>query len=95
MLRYQVNCLLDRKDIVRVFRSNSLTSRCVQDCVMNDGVNSSREQNPSISCQILEHDVFLLGSRVGLWQCRIERPLGECHARDLRVFGWCHHQRQI
>jgi len=32
---------------------------------MNDGVNSSREQNPSISCQILERDVFLLGSRVG------------------------------
>ena len=72
MFRYQVNRLLGRNNIVCVFRSDSLTSCCVQNCVMNDGVNSSREQNPFISCQILERDVFLLCSRVALWKRRIE-----------------------
>ena len=58
MLRYQVNRLLSRNDIVSVLRSYSLTLRCVHDCVVNDGVNSSREQNPFISRQILEPYVF-------------------------------------
>ena len=77
MLRYQVNRLLRRNDVVRVFRSDSLTSSRVHDCVMNDGVNSAREQNPFIFCQILERDLFLLSSRMGLWKSRIERRQNE------------------
>ena len=95
MLRYQVNRLLSRNKFVGVFRSDSLTSCRVHDCAMNDGVNSSREQNPFISCQILEHYVFLLGGRVGLWENRIKRRHSEWHGRDLRVVRRCRHQRQI
>ena len=65
MLSYQVNCLLGCNDIVRVFRNDSLTLCCFHDCVMNEGVNPSREQNPVILCQILERYAFLLSGRVG------------------------------
>jgi hypothetical protein len=64
VLRYQVNRLLSRDDIVSALWSYSLTHCCVLDCVMNDGVNSSREQNPFISRQILERYALLLGSSV-------------------------------
>ena len=43
VLRYQVNRLLSRNNIVHVFRSDSLASCCVQNCVTNDGVNSPRK----------------------------------------------------
>jgi len=62
---------------------------------MNDGVNSSREQNPFIFRQILERDEFLLGSRVSLWESRIEMGLSECCGCDLRVVRRRGHQRQI
>ncbi len=95
MLRDQMNRLLSCNNVVRVFGADSLTSRRVHDCVMNDGVNSSRQQNPFIFCQVLEHDVFLLGSRVGLWENGIERRQSEWHGCDLRVLRRCRDQRQI
>jgi hypothetical protein len=42
VLRYQVDRLLSREDIVRALRSYSLTHCRVLDCFMNDGVNPSR-----------------------------------------------------
>jgi hypothetical protein len=90
---YQVNRLLGRNNVVHVFRSDSLTSCRIQNCVMNDGVNSSREQNPFISRQILERDEFLLSSRVGLWESRIEMSLSECRGCDLRIARRRRHQR--
>jgi hypothetical protein len=71
VFRYQVNRLLGCMNVVRVFRSDSLASRCLHDCVMNNWVNSSSKQNPVILCEILERDVFLLSSRVGLRECSI------------------------
>ena len=90
-----MNRLLSRNNVIRMFGSDSLTSCRVHDRVMNDRLNSSREQNPFIFCQILEHDVFLLGSRVGLWESRIERRQSEWYGRDLRVLRRCRHHGQI
>jgi len=92
VFRYQVHCLLGRNNVVCVCRSDSLTSCCAQNCVMNDGVNSSREKNPFIFCQVLECDEFLSGSRVGLWEGRIEMGLSKCCDRDLRVVRRRGHQ---
>jgi copper(I)-binding protein len=58
-----VKRLFSRNNVVRVFRSDSRTSFRIHDCAMNEGVNSMRQQNPFVVCQLLEHDVFLLGSR--------------------------------
>jgi hypothetical protein len=58
VFRYQVNCLFDGVNIVRMLRSNSLTLGRVQDCFMKDWMSSPRKQNPFVSCQILEGDVF-------------------------------------
>ena len=90
-----MNRLLSRNNVISMFGSDSLTSCRVHDCVMNDGLNSSREENPFIFCQIVEHDVFLLGSRVGLWESRIERRQSEWYGRDLTVLRRCRHQGQI
>ena len=95
MLRYQVNRLLGRNNIVGVFRSDSLSSCGIFDCVMNDGVNPSSEQYPVIFCQISERYAFLMGSRVGQGENRIERRGSEWHGRDLRVLRRCRHQRKI
>ena len=86
VLRYQVNRLLSRNNIVRVFRSDSLTSCGIHDCVMNDGVNSPCQQNPFVTCQILEQTVFLFGGWVGLRESRHRGRLGERHSRDLGSF---------
>ena len=80
---------------MRVSWSNSLPSCRGHDCVVNDGMKSSREQNPFIFCQILEQYVFLVGSRVGLWENGIEWRESEWHGRDLRVLRRCRHQRQV
>ena len=90
-----MNRLLSRNNVISMFGSDSLTSCRVHDCVMNDGLNSSREENPFIFCQIVEHDVFLLGSRVGLWESRIERRQSEWYGCDLTVLRRCRHQGQI
>jgi hypothetical protein len=95
MLRYQVSRLLSRNDVVRVFRTDSRMSSGVHDSVVNDGVNSAREENPIISRQISEGDVFLLGSRVGLRESCIERRQRKWHGRDLRVLRRRRYQRQI
>ena len=58
-------------------------------------VNSSRQQNPFIFRQILERYLFLLGSRVGLWENCIERSQSEWHGRDLGVLRRCRHQSQF
>jgi len=60
--------------------------------VMNDGVNSSREQNPFTFCQILELYLFLLSSRMGFRESRIERGQSEWRGRDLRVLRGCRDQ---
>jgi len=62
---------------------------------MNDGMNSSCEQNQLIFCQILERYLFLLSSRMRLWESRIERRQSEWCGLDLRVFRRCRHQGQI
>ena len=95
VLRYQMNRLLSGDDVIRMFRSDSLTSCHLQDRVMNNRVNSSREKNPFIFCEILEHQVFLLGSRMGLWESRIERRQSKWCGLDLIVFRRCRHQGKI
>ena len=95
MLRYQVNRLLWRNNVVCAFRSNSLTSCRGHDCIVNDWMNSAREQNPFIFCQILEREVFFLDSRVALWKSRIERRQNEWRGLDLRVLRRCRHQGQV
>ncbi|MGB0048066.1 MAG: hypothetical protein WBP70_11495, partial [Terriglobales bacterium] len=77
MLRYQVNRLLWRNNVMRSLRSNSLTSCRIHDCVMDDWMNSAREQNPFIFCQILERELFLFGSRVVFRKNRIQRRQSE------------------
>jgi len=62
---------------------------------MNDGVNSSREQNPFISRQILERYALLVGNRVSQRQNHTYRRLGECNGGDLRSFRGRRYQRQI
>ncbi len=66
MLRYQVNCFLSGEDIVRVLRSDALTLCRVHDCVTNDGMSSPSKQNPFVFCQVLERNVLLFSSYVGL-----------------------------
>ena len=56
---------------------------------MNDGVDSSREEDPFVSCQILERDEFLLSGCVGLRESRIEMGLSECFGCDLKIV-WRH-----
>src|ERR1035437_10987611 len=95
MLRYQVNCFLGGKDIVRVLWSNALTLCRVHDCVTKDGMSSPGQENPFVFCQVLESNVFLLSSCVGLRECGIEMRSSECRSRDPRAFGRCCHQRHI
>src|ERR1035441_8988292 len=95
MLRYQVNCFLSGKDIVRVLRSDALTLCRVHDCVTNDGMSSPSKQNPFVFCQVLERNVFLLSSYVSLRECGIEMRLSECRSRDPRALRGCRHQCQI
>ena len=80
---------------MRSLRSNSLTSCRIHDCVMDDWMNSAREQNPFIFCQILEREVLFLGRGVALWKSGIERRQHEWRGFDLRVFRRCRHQCQI
>jgi hypothetical protein len=58
-------------------------------------MNSAREENPFISCQILEREVLFLGRGVALWKSGIERRQREWCGLDLRVFWRCCHQGQI
>src|SRR3984957_5127963 len=89
VFRYQMNCLFDCVNIVRMLRSDSFTLGRVHDCVMNDWMNSSSKQNQFVPCKVLEPDVFLLSSRVVLRECCIETCLTECRGRDSRVFWRC------
>jgi hypothetical protein len=61
-----VNRLLGRNNDVCVFRGDATPPRRVHDCAMNTGVDSSRQQNPLVGCQVFEHDVLFFSSRVGL-----------------------------
>jgi hypothetical protein len=95
ILGYQVNSLLSGNNVVCVFRTDSPTLRRVDDCVMNKGMNSARQQNPFVVCQILEMYVFVSGSRMGHWQDRVERRHGEWRRSYLRVLWWCCHESEI
>jgi hypothetical protein len=95
MLRYQVNCLLSRNNIVRVFWTDSPALRRVDDCVMNNGMDSARQQNPFIVCQILDAYAFVLGSRMGHWEDRIERRHREWRRSYLRVLWRCRNESKI
>jgi hypothetical protein len=72
-----VNRFLRRNDVVSAFRGNSRTPSRFHDRVVNDGVNSAREQNPFISCQILKHELFPFRGRVAFRKNRIERRQNE------------------
>ena len=50
VFRYQVNCLFDCVNIVRMLRNNSLTLGRVHDCFMNDWMSSPSKQNPFVAC---------------------------------------------
>jgi hypothetical protein len=73
VLRYEVNRFLRCNDIVSAFRNDSLTPSCFHDCVVDNGVNSARKQNPVIFRQISERDLFFFGSGVTFRKNRIER----------------------
>src|ERR1022692_2990649 len=94
-MRYQVNCFLGGKDIVRLLRNDTLTLCRIHDCVTDDGMRSPSKQNPFVFCQILESNVFFLSSCVGLRECGIEMRLSKCRSRDPRAFRRSRHQCQI
>ena len=64
MLRYQVHCLLWRKDIVSVLGGDGLTSCCIHDRLMHEWMNPFRKQNPLVLCQILEDQTLFVSSGV-------------------------------
>jgi hypothetical protein len=95
MFAYQVNCLLHCKNIMRVFWADPPTLSSVDDCVMNNGMNSARKQNPLIVCQVLETYPVAVCSRMGHWEDGIERSGSEWRRRYLRVLWRCRHESKI
>jgi hypothetical protein len=71
-----MNGLLSCDNVVPVFRTDSPTLGRVDDCVMNNGMNSACQQNPFVVCQILDMYAFVSGSRMGHWQDCVERRHG-------------------
>src|ERR1700693_6039391 len=58
-------------------------------------MSSPSKQNPFVFCQVLERNVLLLSSYVGVRECGIEMRLSECRSRDPRALRRCPHQCQI
>jgi hypothetical protein len=91
VVRYQVHCLLWRKDIVSMFGGDGLTSGCIHNRLMQEWMNPFRKQNPLVLCQILENQAFFVSSGVVLWKCSVERSRSKWHSRDLGILrGRCH-----
>jgi hypothetical protein len=92
MLRYELDRLLWRNDIVSVLGDNRFTSGCIHDCLMHKWMNPFRKQNPLVFCQILENQAFFVSSRVGFEKSSVERSPSECYSRDLNVLGRRRHE---
>src|SRR5438552_17413038 len=95
MLRYELDRLLWRNDIVSVLGDNRFTSCCIHDCLMHKWMNPFRKQNPLVLCQILENQAFFVGSRVGFRKCGVERSGSKWHSRNLGILRWRHHQCEV
>ena len=95
VLRYELDGLLRRNDIVSVLGDNRFTSCCIHDRLMHKWMNPFRKQNPLVLCQILENQVFFVSSRVRFKKSNIERSPSEWYSRDLNLLGRCRHDCKV
>jgi hypothetical protein len=95
VVRYQVHCLLWRKDIVSMFRGDGLPSGCIHNRLMQEWMNPFRKQNPLVLCQILENQALFVSSVVVRWKCSVERSWGKWHSRNLGILWWRRDQGEV
>jgi hypothetical protein len=92
MLRYELDRLLWRNDIVSVLGDDRFTPCRIHDCLMHKWMNPFRKQNPLVLCQILENQALFVSSPVGVEKSDVEWSPSERYSRDLNVLGRRRHE---
>jgi hypothetical protein len=92
MLRYELDSLLWRNDIVSVLGDDRFTSCCIHDRLMHKWMNPFRKQNPLVLCQILENQALFVRSWVSFEKRNVEWSPSEWYGRDLNVLGRRRHE---
>jgi len=92
MLRYELDRLLCRNDVVSVLGDNRFTSCRIHDRLMYKWMNPFRKQDPFVLCQILENQTLFVSGRVGFEKSGVEWSPSEWYSRDLNVLGRRRHE---